>query len=115
DQTADAEMPIRKAIFSKALVVGVAWLGGSIGAELGGKIGLGVFACERGSGCHGPLHKARDRFGAFKQLGEVEVVRNSVPAAQYRAADTAGHAGEKAASPQSRKISHVLLQCRTSR
>src|SRR5262249_2947616 len=115
DQSANGEPPIGKIISGEPLVIGVARFGGSVGAKFGREVGLGVLASERSATNGHPLRPARDRFGAVEQPGEFEVFRKLVPPAQYQAAGAASGASEKLAAAHLLDISHVLLQCRTSR
>ena len=100
----------------KALVIRVARFGRPVGAEFGRQVGFSVLACERSTADDHPLRKASDRFGAPEQLREFEIIGKLIAAAQHYPADAGRGSHEKAAAAQLLlRISHVLLQCHTSR
>jgi hypothetical protein len=114
DQTGNRKAPVGKFILGEALVIGIARFGRPVGAEFDREVGLGVLPCERGPAGDDLLHKAGDRFGAFEESSELEVIRKPVAAAQHQAADAAGSADKKATAAQLPQISHVLLRRHTS-
>ena len=114
-QSANGKPPVGKFTLGEPLVFGIARFGRPVGAEFGGEVGLAVLAGERSPADGHPLRKAGERFGAFEQFGELEVVRKPVAAAQHQAADATGGTGEKAAAARMLQIRHVRLQCHTSR
>jgi hypothetical protein len=115
DQSADGKPPIRKFILGEPLVIRIARFGRPVGTEFGREFGLGVLARKRCPAGDNPLRNARNRFGAFEELGELRVTRKPVAAAQHQCADAAGCAGEKATAAELLQVSHALLRCHTSR